>query len=122
MLLHSLMLQVYTFTPMSGDVNHSSDSKDCICVKSFTHYHEATSPAFDIKDYNSKEYSTWAESKYVITLVLVILVCRSIPISVFGKLIWCTQSDSYWHCTVLSLAQMVQLIMIILSLTALTLC
>ena len=29
--------------------------------------------------------------------------------------------ESYWHCTVLSLGQMTQLIMIILSLTALTL-
>ena len=47
-------------------------------------------------------------------------------ISVFDKLIimvhHCPKELLIWHCTVLSLGQMAQLIMIILSLTTLTLC
>ena len=49
----------------------------------------------------------------------------TIDISVFNKLIWCIIGPKellIWHGAILSLGQMMQLIMIILSLTALTLC
>ena len=54
--------QVYSMTGLSGNETHP-DSSRCVCVKSFTHYHEATSPAFLLKDYSSTRYSTWVESQ-----------------------------------------------------------
>jgi len=35
----------------------------CYCVQSHTFYHTAKSPAFDLGQYRSKEYSTWVESR-----------------------------------------------------------
>lgn len=93
--------QVYTFTPMSGDINHSSDSKDCICVKSFTHYHEATSPAFDTKDYNSKEYSTWAESNWSgigMRIYLVTFPLFEVAILLFGLALFTISVFVTWQC------------------------
>ncbi len=51
---------------MSGlNYDSSSKIKNCTCIKSYTHRHEATSPAFALKDYTSDRYSTWTESKLV---------------------------------------------------------
>lgn len=43
----------------------STQEKECLCIESYTYQHMAESPAFDRKEYNSKEYSTWAESRLV---------------------------------------------------------
>ena len=56
------LFQVYTYTTMSG-LSYDSSVNNCTCYKSYTHRHDATSPAFDMKDYTSKTYSTWTESK-----------------------------------------------------------
>lgn len=43
----------------------STSEKECLCIESYTYQHTAESPAFDRGEYNSKEYSTWAESRLV---------------------------------------------------------
>ena len=54
-------------TVVQQQYNGSSDL--CYCVKSFVHNHTAVSPAFVEKDYSSREYSTWVESRCVYTMV-----------------------------------------------------
>ena len=61
-IIFSILFQVYSYTTMSG-LDYDSSAKNCTCFKSYTHRHEATSPAFDQKDYSSTKYSTWTESK-----------------------------------------------------------
>ena len=39
------------------------DDDMCLCVESYTYQHKAESPAFDRQEYDSTEYSTWAESR-----------------------------------------------------------
>ena len=40
------------------------ESEDkCLCIESYTYQHRALSPAFDLKEYDSTEFSTWTESR-----------------------------------------------------------
>jgi len=52
--------QVYNTTCMQG-----TDETDgaCYCIESYTFYHTAKSPAFDLEQYRSAEFSTWVESR-----------------------------------------------------------
>lgn len=60
-----LFPQTYSVTTMQG-TNYNKSLDNCWCVKSYTHYHVAKSPAFDLQQYTSTEYSTWAESSWVL--------------------------------------------------------
>lgn len=58
----------------------SGDKDSCLCVESYTYQHKAVSPAFEIDDYASTEYSTWAESRSVLIIdfcynIIVCFVC-----------------------------------------------
>lgn len=89
------LIQTYNITWMQGN---NSDSNACWCVESYTHYHAAVSPAFDIPDYNSIEYSTWAESKlvlYVYTVLHIPVHVLYISIHVFGGK--CNLIKNYVH-------------------------
>ena len=52
--------QVYNTTCMQG--TNETDGA-CYCIESYTFYHTAKSPAFDLEQYHSAEFSTWVESR-----------------------------------------------------------
>ena len=52
--------QVYNTTCMQG--TNETDGA-CYCIESYTFYHTAKSPAFDLEQYRSAEFSTWVESR-----------------------------------------------------------
>lgn len=55
--------QLYFYTWVSGpfSVNGTTDP---YCVRASVRQSKAVSPAFDLLDYGSKEYSTWTESRW----------------------------------------------------------
>jgi hypothetical protein len=55
-------MQTKNITVMQWQSVHENE---CLCIESYTYQHTAESPAFDRGEYNSKEYSTWAESRLV---------------------------------------------------------
>ncbi|KAL5499803.1 hypothetical protein EMCRGX_G011264 [Ephydatia muelleri] len=69
-------IQSYNVTWMQG-TNYNTSLDNCWCVKSYTHYHMAKSPAFELKQYSSSEYSTWAESSWKTITLRVYLVTSS---------------------------------------------
>jgi nicastrin len=66
--------QTFYNTPISGNETYNDDGTDCLCVKSYTHFHDAVSPAFDLKDYTSTYYSTWTESQWTSTGVRIYVI------------------------------------------------
>jgi len=59
--------------------NDSYHGHSCLgtCLNSSgVQYHYAESPAFDLEDYQSTMYSTWAESKWVMSFVYNLIVAH----------------------------------------------
>nr|XP_057947361.1 nicastrin [Doryrhamphus excisus] len=55
---------IYTYTWVQGAAPPNSTEREGFCVRSTVHISKAESPAFDLREYNSKDYSTWTESRW----------------------------------------------------------
>ncbi|XP_054624852.1 nicastrin isoform X2 [Dunckerocampus dactyliophorus] len=56
---------IYTYTWVQGAAPPNSTEREGFCVRSTVHTSKALSPAFDILgEYNSKDFSTWTESRW----------------------------------------------------------
>lgn len=56
--------QIYTYTWVQGSTPPNGTEQQSFCVRSTVHRTKALSPAFDLKEYTSKDYSTWTESRW----------------------------------------------------------
>uniref|UniRef100_A0AAR2KX49 Nicastrin n=1 Tax=Pygocentrus nattereri TaxID=42514 RepID=A0AAR2KX49_PYGNA len=54
---------LYSYSWVSGPVSVNGTT-DPYCVRSSVHLSKALSPAFELTDYGSREYSTWTESRW----------------------------------------------------------
>ncbi|XP_017266646.1 nicastrin isoform X2 [Kryptolebias marmoratus] len=54
----------YSYIWAQGAARPNSTERDGFCVRSTVHVSKAVSPAFEIKEYGSKNYSTWTESRW----------------------------------------------------------
>uniref|UniRef100_A0AAR2K288 Nicastrin n=1 Tax=Pygocentrus nattereri TaxID=42514 RepID=A0AAR2K288_PYGNA len=57
------LFQLYSYSWVSGPVSVNGTT-DPYCVRSSVHLSKALSPAFELTDYGSREYSTWTESRW----------------------------------------------------------
>ncbi|XP_037537832.1 nicastrin [Nematolebias whitei] len=55
---------IYYYLWAQGAAPPNSTERDGFCIRSTVHVSKAVSPAFEIKDYSSKNYSTWTESRW----------------------------------------------------------
>ncbi|NP_001123711.2 nicastrin [Xenopus tropicalis] len=56
--------ELYSYTWVQGPLDGNSTSRLPFCVRSATHSHVAESPAFELDQWDSTEYSTWTESRW----------------------------------------------------------
>ncbi|KAG8433003.1 hypothetical protein GDO86_017320, partial [Hymenochirus boettgeri] len=56
--------ELYEYFWVHGPVDGNTTSRLPYCVRSTVHSHMAESPAFELNDWNSTEYSTWTESRW----------------------------------------------------------
>lgn len=56
--------QIYTYMWVQGSTPPNGTEQQSFCVRSTVHLSKALSPAFDLKEYTSKDYSTWTESRW----------------------------------------------------------
>ncbi|XP_075049214.1 nicastrin isoform X2 [Mixophyes fleayi] len=56
--------ELYEYFWVQGPLIENSTSRAPFCVRSTTHTHHAESPAFDLNEWGSTEYSTWTESRW----------------------------------------------------------
>uniref|UniRef100_A0A3B3CTR1 Nicastrin n=1 Tax=Oryzias melastigma TaxID=30732 RepID=A0A3B3CTR1_ORYME len=59
-----LCCQIYSYLWVQGPVRPNSTERDSFCVRSLVRQSKALSPAFELSEYTSKNYSTWAESRW----------------------------------------------------------
>uniref|UniRef100_A0A8C9ZYS4 Nicastrin n=1 Tax=Sander lucioperca TaxID=283035 RepID=A0A8C9ZYS4_SANLU len=57
-------LQMYSYVWVQGAAPPNSTKREGFCVRSTVRLSKALSPAFDLRDYTSKNYSTWTESRW----------------------------------------------------------
>uniref|UniRef100_A0A3B3CTR4 Nicastrin n=1 Tax=Oryzias melastigma TaxID=30732 RepID=A0A3B3CTR4_ORYME len=55
---------IYSYLWVQGPVRPNSTERDSFCVRSLVRQSKALSPAFELSEYTSKNYSTWAESRW----------------------------------------------------------
>lgn len=55
---------LYSYMWVQGPLAPNSTERASFCVRSTVHSSKAVSPAFDLKDYTSTDYSTWTESRW----------------------------------------------------------
>ncbi|XP_056913660.1 nicastrin [Takifugu flavidus] len=55
---------IYTYMWVQGTLPLNSTERHGFCVRSTVHLSKAVSPAFHLQEYNSKDYSTWTESRW----------------------------------------------------------
>lgn len=73
--LHPLPFsQIYTYIWVKGSVPPNGTERQGFCVRSTVHLSKALSPAFVLKEYTSKDYSTWTESRWKNINVRIFLV------------------------------------------------
>uniref|UniRef100_A0A8C3TF37 Nicastrin n=1 Tax=Chelydra serpentina TaxID=8475 RepID=A0A8C3TF37_CHESE len=56
--------EMYVYTWAQGSRDPNSTSRVPFCVRSTVHLSKAASPAFELKQWGSTEYSTWTESRW----------------------------------------------------------
>lgn len=56
--------QIYTYMWVQGSMPPNGTERQGFCVRSTVHLSKAVSPAFHLKEYTSKDYSTWTESRW----------------------------------------------------------
>ncbi|XP_035994479.1 nicastrin [Fundulus heteroclitus] len=55
---------LYSYSWVQGAAPPNSTERKGFCVRSTVHGTKALSPAFELEDYNSQDYSTWTESNW----------------------------------------------------------
>lgn len=60
----SLLSQLYYYQWVQGPLRPNSTERDSFCVRSTVRKSPAKSPAFVLREYTSKDYSTWTESRW----------------------------------------------------------
>ncbi|XP_051943135.1 nicastrin [Hippocampus zosterae] len=55
---------MYTYTWVQGAVPPNATDREGYCVRSTVHLSKAVSPAFDLREFTSTDYSTWTESRW----------------------------------------------------------
>ncbi|XP_006792416.1 nicastrin [Neolamprologus brichardi] len=55
---------IYSYMWVQGAAPPNSTERVAFCVRSTVRLSKALSPAFDLKEYTSKDYSTWTESRW----------------------------------------------------------
>ncbi|KAM6989230.1 nicastrin [Tautogolabrus adspersus] len=55
---------MYTYMWVQGTAPPNSTKREGFCVRSTVRLSKALSPAFDLREYTSKDYSTWTESRW----------------------------------------------------------
>ncbi|XP_028284046.1 nicastrin [Parambassis ranga] len=55
---------LYNYRWVQGAAPPNSTNRQGYCVRSTVHLSKALSPAFDLREYTSKDYSTWTESRW----------------------------------------------------------
>lgn len=56
--------QIYNYLWVQGAAPANRTERVAFCVRSTVHYSKALSPAFDLEEFTSKDYSTWTESRW----------------------------------------------------------
>lgn len=56
--------QIYSYMWVQGAAPPNSTERVAFCVRSTVRLSKALSPAFDLEEYTSKDYSTWTESRW----------------------------------------------------------
>lgn len=56
--------QMYTYTWVQGAAPPNATDREGYCVRSTVHRSKAVSPAFDLQEFTSTDYSTWTESRW----------------------------------------------------------
>lgn len=56
--------QMYTYMWVQGAAPPNSTKREGFCIRSTVRLSKALSPAFDLREYTSKDYSTWTESRW----------------------------------------------------------
>lgn len=57
-------LQMYDYAWVQGSLDPNSTSRVPYCVRSTVRLSKALSPAFELREWGSTEYSTWTESRW----------------------------------------------------------
>lgn len=57
-------LQLYDYAWVQGSLDPNSTTRVPYCVRSTVHLTKALSPAFELRQWGSTEYSTWTESRW----------------------------------------------------------
>ncbi|XP_040910526.1 nicastrin [Toxotes jaculatrix] len=55
---------IYNYMWVQGAAPPNSTQREGFCVRSTAHLSKALSPAFELRQYTSKDYSTWTESRW----------------------------------------------------------
>lgn len=55
---------LYTYMWVQGAAAPNSTKREGFCIRSTVRLSKALSPAFDLREYTSKDYSTWTESRW----------------------------------------------------------
>ncbi|XP_052333373.1 nicastrin-like, partial [Oncorhynchus keta] len=69
-----LNLSLYSYLWVQGVVPLNSTQRESFCVRTAVRLVKAVSPAFDLGDYVSKEYSTWTKSQWKFIKARIFLV------------------------------------------------
>ncbi len=59
-----LLPQIYSYMWVQGAAPPNSTEREAFCIRSTVRLSKALSPAFDLREYTSKDYSTWTESRW----------------------------------------------------------
>ncbi|XP_034008923.1 nicastrin [Trematomus bernacchii] len=65
---------MYSYMWVQGTVPPNNTEREGFCVRSTVRLSKALSPAFDLKEYTSKDYSTWTESRWKVIKGRIFLV------------------------------------------------
>uniref|UniRef100_A0A6Q2ZKE1 Nicastrin n=1 Tax=Esox lucius TaxID=8010 RepID=A0A6Q2ZKE1_ESOLU len=67
-------VQMYSYLWVQGTVPHNGTEKGPFCVRASVRLSQALSPAFDLGEYASRNYSTWTESRWKFIKARIFLV------------------------------------------------
>lgn len=65
---------MYEYRWVQGAAPPNSTNRQGYCVRSTVRLSKALSPAFDLREYTSKDYSTWTESRWKVIKGRIFLV------------------------------------------------
>lgn len=61
---YSLLFKIYHYVWVQGAAAPNSTQREGACVRSTVRLSKALSPAFELRQYTSMDYSTWTESRW----------------------------------------------------------